>query len=142
MKDMESTKNDNIKIGRRIYDLRIENDTQQGELSKAIGMHQSVLNRIEKGTRQIRDTELIAIAMYFNVCTDYLLGLTQNKDGSSHKKTTSTVTPLIRQWKLNDVEAKLLDTFRSLDERGKTAVLDTAAREYDYIFQKEEAVSS
>ena len=67
-------------IGQRIYDLRIEHDVQQGELSKAIGLHQSVLNRIEKGTRPARDTEIISISRYFNVCTDYLLGITQHKN--------------------------------------------------------------
>lgn len=54
-------------IGQRIYDLRIEHDVQQGELSKAIGLHQSVLNRIEKGSRPARDTEIISISRYFNV---------------------------------------------------------------------------
>ena len=67
-------------IGQRIYDLRIEHDVQQGELSKAIGLHQSVLNRIEKGNRPARDTEIISISRYFNVCTDYLLGITQQKN--------------------------------------------------------------
>ena len=67
-------------IGQRIYDLRIEHDVQQGELSKAIGLHQSVLNRIEKGSRPARDTEIISISRYFNVCTDYLLGITQQKN--------------------------------------------------------------
>ena len=72
--------NNHSTIGQRIYDLRIENDVQQGELSKAIGLHQSVLNRIEKGTRPARDTEIISISRYFNVCTDYLLGITQHKN--------------------------------------------------------------
>ena len=53
--------NNHSTIGQRIYDLRIEIDVQQGELSKAIGLHQSVLNRIEKGTRPAQDTEIISM---------------------------------------------------------------------------------
>ena len=43
--------NENCNIGQRIYDLRIEHDIQQGELARAIHLHQSVLNRIERGLR-------------------------------------------------------------------------------------------
>lgn len=138
---MENMEHNSLKVGQRIYDLRVEHDVQQGELSRAIGLHQSVLNRIEKGIRPARDTELAAISRYFGVCTDYLLGLTQQKKSSRHNGAAS-VTHLTRQWELNDIEAKLIDTFRMLDERGRNAVIDTATREYDYAFPKEETVSS
>ena len=62
-------------IGQRIYDLRIERDIQQGELANAIGLHQSVLNRIEKGSRPARDIEIAAIASFLQVSSDYLLDL-------------------------------------------------------------------
>lgn len=62
-------------IGQRIYDLRIERDIQQGELANAVGLHQSVLNRIEKGSRPARDIEIAAIASFLQVSSDYLLGL-------------------------------------------------------------------
>lgn len=61
-------------IGSRIYDLRMANHVQQCELAKAVGLHQSVLNRIEKSTRPIRATELADIAAYFAVRMEYLLG--------------------------------------------------------------------
>ena len=54
-------------IGQRIYDLRIERDIQQGELANAVGLHQSVLNRIEKGCRPARDTEIANIASFLQV---------------------------------------------------------------------------
>ena len=163
------------KIGQRIYDLRIEHDVQQGELSKAIGLHQSVLNRIEKGSRPARDTEIISISRYFNVCTDYLLGITQHKnhqpidtagdnhdDGNIHddaiedtqqdqhpeastpasKSRTANVTHLSSHWALDKTETDLINKFRTLDERGKLAVMDTATREYGYAFSKRAIVSS
>ena len=157
------------KIGQRIYDLRIEHDVQQGELSKAIGLHQSVLNRIEKGSRPARDTEIISISRYFNVCTDYLLGITQQKNyqpidtaGDNYddaiediqqdqhpeasppasKSRTATVTHLSSHWALDKTETDLINKFRTLDERGKLAVMDTATREYGYAFSKRAIVSS
>jgi len=67
--------NTNCNIGQRIYDLRIERDIQQGELARAVHLHQSVLNRIEKGLRPARDDEIRRIALHFGVSADYLLDL-------------------------------------------------------------------
>ena len=62
-------------VGRRIADLRTDRDVLQGDLAAALGIHPSVLNRIEKGHRPIRDDELLGIARYFKVSADYLLGI-------------------------------------------------------------------
>ena len=64
----------NKSIGRRIADLRVDHDVRQGELAAALGLHQSVLNRIEHGQRPIRENEILGIARHFGVTTDYLLG--------------------------------------------------------------------
>ena len=48
-----SSKNSNLKRSR---------DLMQKELSDKVGINQSVLNRIEKGTRSIRDNALKTIA--------------------------------------------------------------------------------
>ena len=114
-------------IGQRIYDLRIERDIQQGELANAVGLHQSVLNRIEKGSRPARDMEIAAIASFFQVTSDYLLGLS-----SVQQKTT----PLPPQ-NQNSQEQNLVQIFRQLDNRGQHTVLDTLQREYDYIKPQE-----
>ena len=79
-------------IGQKIYDLRIEHDIQQGELAKAIGLHQSVLNRIEKGTRPARDCEISALASYFQVSSDYLLGINITPAVSPTISTPSTTS--------------------------------------------------
>lgn len=63
-------------IGSRIRNLRIARGIQQGELSQAISMNQSVLNRIEKGTQPARDIEIAAIPTFFHVSADWLLHLT------------------------------------------------------------------
>ena len=58
----------------RIRELRLSRQVTQQELGDSIKMNQSVVNRIERGTRPIRDDELKTIARYFGVTTDYLLG--------------------------------------------------------------------
>lgn len=65
-----------MNIGSRIIDLREEKDLSQRGLAQELGLDRSVLNRIELGTRPLRDDELVHVAQYFHVSTDYLLGLT------------------------------------------------------------------
>lgn len=59
--------------GKRIIELRESMNLNQTELAQKIEINRSVLNRIEQGTRPIRDDELKKIASFFHVTTDYLL---------------------------------------------------------------------
>ena len=65
--------------GERIKRAREDEDILQQELATAINMNVSVLNRIEKGTRPIRDDELVRIARALQVSTDYLLDNEKDK---------------------------------------------------------------
>ena len=109
-------------IGQRIYDLRIERNIQQGELAKAVHIHQSVLNRIERGTRPARDTEIRDIAIYFGVSADTLLAIP-----------TASIRENPSSQKISPSEFALIEKYRLLDARGKCAVEDTASREYRYV---------
>ena len=121
-------------IGQRIFDLRIEHDIQQGELAQAIHLNQSVLNRIEKGTRPARDKEIRALALFFHVSADHLLGLT---DAPSLPDDTPCTEPVPDQETpapyLLPEEYQLIEKYRALDLRGKHAVSETIDREYEYI---------
>ena len=61
--------------GDKIKSTREDMDILQQELADAIEMNVSVLSRIEKGTRPVRDDELKKIAQKLGVSTDYLLGV-------------------------------------------------------------------
>lgn len=115
--------NINYGIGQRIYDLRIEHDIQQGELANAIHIHQSVLNRIEKGSRPARDSEICALARFFQVSADSLLGLPVFESATINH----TIKPQTA------FEAELLTKFRSLDSRGQETVLNALRHEYEFI---------
>ena len=65
--------------GERITRLRESRDVLQKELAKAIDVDPVVLNRNEKGKRSARGEVIKAIADYFNVSADYLLGSETHK---------------------------------------------------------------
>lgn len=109
-------------IGQRIYDLRVEKNVQQGELAKAVHIHQSVLNRIERGTRPARDTEIRDIAIYFGVSADTLLAIP-----------AASVQGRPSSQEISPSELALIEKYRLLDARGKCAVDDTANREFRYV---------
>lgn len=113
---------DETNIGQRIYDLRVERDVQQGELAEAVHLHQSVLNRIEKGTRPARDREVRDIALFFGVSADELLGLPPRQAAGPQ---------------LNSIERHLLEKFRFLDRRGQSMVRHTIENEYDFLLDEQ-----
>ena len=60
----------------RLKELRVEKGLTQTELSKATGLSQSALALWENGQRIPNALAIIALAKYFGVSADYLLGLT------------------------------------------------------------------
>lgn len=62
-------------IGTRIKELRTEKQMMQRELAAVLNVTQDSISLWENGKR-IPDTQyIIALALYFGVSTDYLLGL-------------------------------------------------------------------
>lgn len=68
-----------IMINERIIQLRDEQGLTQKQLAEKLDINVSVMNRIEQADRPIRDNEILKIANFFNVSTDYLLGRTNVK---------------------------------------------------------------
>lgn len=88
----------------RITNLRKDNNWTQEELGRILNISQSVLNRIEKGTRPVRDEELKLFANVFNVSTDYLVG------------NEKLMQPI------DNEEIELLKKFRSLTGEGRNTL--------------------
>lgn len=63
-----------MNIGTRIRKLREQKGMTQAELAKKIMVDKSVMNRIEIGTKLIRNDELLSLSHVFNVSPDFLLG--------------------------------------------------------------------
>ena len=59
----------------RVKKLRKQQKMNQQELGEALGLTQTAISAIESGTRTTTIEKLILLAKFFDVSTDYLLGL-------------------------------------------------------------------
>lgn len=91
-----------------IKDLRLEKKLIQKELGCKLGISLSSISMYERGERQPDLETLIKISKFFNVTTDYLLGLT---DIPNYEKMPNQhqITHLTKN------ELELLEIFRSMD---------------------------
>lgn len=62
----------------RLKELRKKRRLSQITLAMELNMNQNSISRYENGEREADYATLIAIADYFNVSVDYLLGRTEN----------------------------------------------------------------
>lgn len=66
----------NNKFSKRFKELREERKLSQLQIGKELGYTQVCISRWESGDRMPNANDIIAVAIFFNVTTDYLLGLT------------------------------------------------------------------
>lgn len=62
----------------RIRDLREDRDLKQRQVADYLNCSQQVYSNYELGQRDIPTDILIKLSDFYNVSTDYLLGLTTN----------------------------------------------------------------
>ena len=62
-------------FAKRVVELRKARGISQEKLGKAVGLSHKAISTIESGARSTTIEKLIALARYFGVSTDYLLGL-------------------------------------------------------------------
>ena len=62
----------------RLRDLREDGDLKQKDIAEYLHIAQNTYSQYENGTRSLPIEILIKLASYYNVSTDYLLGLTDN----------------------------------------------------------------
>ena len=70
----------------RIRNLREDADLTQSEIGKQINVPQRTYAYYESGERMIPPQVLVALAKFYGVSVDYLLGLTDKKPPNPHKK--------------------------------------------------------
>ena len=68
----------NTSIYRRIRDLREDRDLTQSQVAKMLRCSQQVYSNYELGQRDIPTDILIKLSNYYNVSTDYILGLSDD----------------------------------------------------------------
>lgn len=69
-----------MSTGSKIHDLRKEKRVSQTELAKMVHVSQATVTAWETGKAEPSSSALNALANYFNVTTDYLLGRESKAD--------------------------------------------------------------
>lgn len=108
-------------IGQIIRELRREMDCTQNKLADVLGVTQDSISLWENDKR-IPDTQyIIEMAKFFDVTTDYLLGITDEyksvRFGEENK----------REKALTNEEIELLQKYRKMSEKEKTLLLQYVA---------------
>lgn len=62
----------------RIKELRVDSDLSQKTIAAVIKTTQQHYSKIEAGKADINGEKLIRLAKYYNVSTDYILGLSKH----------------------------------------------------------------
>lgn len=70
----------------RIRNLREDSDLTQAEIGQKINVPQRTYAYYESGERMIPPQVLVALAQFYDVSVDYLLGLTDQKTPYSNKQ--------------------------------------------------------
>ena len=68
---------ENYTFGETLKELRLERKVNQVKLAQAIGVSKGIISLWENGLREPTLTNLIALAKYFDVSIDYLVGLNE-----------------------------------------------------------------
>ncbi len=73
-----------LSIQEKLKDLRVEKGLSLEELALRTGLSKSALGSYESNEyKEISHTAIITLARFYEVSTDYLLGLSENKKESS-----------------------------------------------------------
>ena len=68
-----------VKFAERLKELRNERYLSQMDLALETGLSQSAITSWETGSRQPNSTAIVALANYFEVSCDYLLGVSDER---------------------------------------------------------------
>ena len=63
-----------------IRDLRIKANLKQEDIAKILGTSQTMYARYERAANELLIHHLITLSKYYNVSTDYILGLSDKKE--------------------------------------------------------------
>lgn len=63
---------------KRLRDLREDHDKTQQEIAQVLGTSQTMYARYERGANELPIRHLISLCRYYEVTSDYLLGLSEH----------------------------------------------------------------
>lgn len=105
-----------MNLGERIKDLRQDKKLTQRELAIAIGVNKSAISFWEIGENEPKASYIFALAQFFDVSTDYLLG---NTDEWGNQKQP---TQQKERQMLSADEHETLELYRSISSQDKEKI--------------------
>lgn len=72
-----------VMLSKRLKELRIESNYSQQEIANLLGIAQVTYSHYELCRRSVSIQNLVKIARIYNVSTDYLFGLSDDKLGQN-----------------------------------------------------------
>lgn len=120
-----------MRFSELLTDLRKEYNLSQMQLAEQIGVSQSTIAKLEIGRNEATASTLAKLAAFFDVSTDYLLGLSDEYEGTGKSAPAAPAAlPLD--------ESELLRNYRALSYSGKAR----AAAYVDLLREQEEGSPS
>jgi transcriptional regulator with XRE-family HTH domain len=111
-----------LPFGDRIRQLRKEKGWTQNELGKILGLGENLVTHYERGVRFPRPEAIVNISKLFEVSTDYLLGITDERNTTNNSLTKNERLDLIA--KSNPIlDNKYLEMIKSLNEEQANLLL-------------------
>ena len=101
------------KLAARIVEIRKERGITQVELTKTLGVTQSMVSRIERGELRLNGEVIVKLAKLYNVTTDELLGV---------KPVSEPIPTISRRW------LRRLTKIEQLPKRDQDGLIQTIDR--------------
>lgn len=113
-------------FGQRLKELRNSRGISQNELSKHIGVSKSSVNMYERDEREPGFETLEAIADFFNVNMDYLLGREYHISTLEDSPLTSRLYEIADEYRRTRDQDKLVDDILELEGQAKVSLFSFA----------------
>lgn len=100
----------------RLRDLRRENNLTGEQLASALNMKQSAISKWENGLQEPSKENLKKLAAYFHVSSDYLLGLTDEREPYKKPMKFEEALKILENTKRNDDIIKITNSIKNLSD--------------------------
>lgn len=100
----------------RLRDLRRENNLTSRELAKLLNVSQPTITRWENGLQEPSKKNVKKLASYFNVSSDYLLGLTDEREPYKKPLKFEEALKILENTKRNDDIFTITDNIKNLSD--------------------------
>lgn len=100
----------------RLRDLRRENNLTSRDLAKLLNVSQPTITRWENGLQEPSKKNVKKLASYFNVSSDYLLGLTDEREPYKKPMKFEEALKILENTKRNNDIFTITDNIKNLSD--------------------------